>query len=75
MPRIKYLLVENGLKKLKTFYFIYFFGKSNFEEDGPQNYLVFQPMYQYFNWVSGVGNCIFSWESKRLSNENLDCLI
>ena len=37
----KYLLVENELKKLKIFDSSYFIGKSNFEEDGTQNYLVF----------------------------------
>ena len=40
----KHLLVENELKNLKTFDSSYFFGKSHFEEDGTQNYLVFQPM-------------------------------
>ena len=39
----KHLLVENELKKLKTFDSSYFIGKSHFEEDGTQNYLVFQP--------------------------------
>ena len=38
---LKYLLVENELKKLKIFDWSYFIGKSNFEEDGTQNYLVF----------------------------------
>ena len=37
----KHFLVENELKKLKTFDSIYFRGKSHFEEDGMQNYLVF----------------------------------
>ena len=37
----KYLLVENELKKLKIFDSSYFIGKSYFEEDGTQNYLVF----------------------------------
>ena len=41
----KHLLVENELKKLKTFDSSYFIGKSHFEEDDAQNYLVFQPMY------------------------------
>ena len=44
----KHLPVENELKKLKTFDSSYFIGKSHFEEDGTQNYLVFQPMYRYF---------------------------
>ena len=43
----KHLLVKNELEKLKTFYSIYFRGKSHFEEDGTQNYLVVQPMYRY----------------------------
>ena len=41
----KHLLVENELKKLKTFDSSYFIGKRHFEEDGTQNYLVFQTMY------------------------------
>ena len=52
----KYLHVENELKKLKTFYSSYFIGKSHFEEDGTQNYLVFQPMYRYFKIIADVGN-------------------
>ena len=69
----KHLLVENELNKLKTFDSSYFIGKSHFEEDGTQNYLVFQPMYRYFKWVSGVGtgNYIYFWKSKGLSDENI----
>ena len=37
----KTLLVENELKKSKTSDSSYFIGKSYFEEDGTQNYLVF----------------------------------
>ena len=40
----KHLLVENELKKLKTFDLSYFRCKSHFEEDGIQNYFVFQPI-------------------------------
>ena len=38
-----------------------------------QNYLVFQPMYQYFKRVVDVctGSCIYYWKSKRLSDENI----
>ena len=46
--KTKYLLVENELNKLKTFDSSYFIGKSHFEEDGTQNYLVFQPINKYF---------------------------
>ena len=37
----KLLFVENKLKKLRTFDLSYFTGKSHFEEDDTQNYLVF----------------------------------
>ena len=40
----KNFLVENDLEKLETFDLSYFIGKSHFEEDGTQNYLVFQPL-------------------------------
>ena len=43
----KYLLVQNELKKLKTFDLSYFIGKSHFDEDGTQNYLPFPPMRKY----------------------------
>ena len=43
----KHLLVENEVKKLKTFESSYFRGKNCFDEDGIQNYLVFQLMYKY----------------------------
>ena len=42
------MLVENEVKKLKTFDFIYFRGKSHFEEDDMQIYLVYQPIQRYF---------------------------
>ena len=45
--KTKHLLVENEFKKLKTFDSIYFRGKSHFEEDGTQNYLVFQPIQRF----------------------------
>ena len=68
------MLVENELKNLKTFYSSYFRGKSHFEEDGSQNYLVFQPMYRYFKIIAGVrnGNHIYYWKSKGLSDEGIN---
>ena len=39
--------IENELKKLKTLNLSYFIGKSHFEEDGAQNYLVFQPIKRF----------------------------
>ena len=44
----KQLLVEDELKKLKSFELSYFLGRSHFEEDSTQNYLVFQPINTYF---------------------------
>ena len=69
--KTKHLLVENELKKLKTFDSSYFEGKSHFKEDNTQNYLVFQPMYRYFKRIAGVGsgNYIYVWKSKGLSDE------
>ena len=53
------MLVENELKKLKTFDSSYFIGKIHFEEDGAQNYLVFQPMHRYFKTNPTLVNCLF----------------
>ena len=72
----KHLLVENELKKLKIFDSSYFIGKSHFEEDGTQNYLVFQPMYRYFNQIAGAGNgnYIYYWKSKGLSDGRINSI-
>ena len=47
----------------------YFIGKSHFDENGAQNYLVFQPVLEYFtlntNWIT-------KWKSKGLSSESLE---
>ena len=64
------------MKKLKTFYSSYFIGKSHFEEDGTQNYLVFQPMHRYFKQIAGVGNgnYIYYWQFKGLSDERINSI-
>ena len=59
----KNLLVENELKRLKTFDSSYFIGKSHFEEDGTQNYLVFQPINRYFKVIANT-DYVSSWKSK-----------
>ena len=68
-----HLLVENELNKLNTFDSSYFIGKSHFEEDGVQNYLVFQPRIRYFK-VNTITNTdyVSSWRSKRLSAESIN---
>ena len=67
--KMKNLVIENKLKKFKTFDFGYFIGKSHFDEDGAQNYLVFQSISKYFTlnnkWIT-------KWKSKGLSNESLE---
>ena len=55
--------------KLKTFDLSYYRGKNYFEEDGAQKYLVFQPMYKYFQQINN--DYVSSWKSKGLSNENI----
>ena len=72
--KTKHLHVENELKKLKIFDSSYFIGKSHFEEDGTQNYLVFQPMYKYFKQIAGVGNGNYYWQSKGLSDERINSI-
>ena len=72
--KTKHFLVENELKKLKTFDLSYFRGKSHFEENGNHNYLVFQPMQKYFKGIAdvGSGNNIYFWKSKGLSDKRIN---
>ena len=71
--KTKHLLAENELNKLKTFHLSYFIDKSHFEEDGTQNYLVFQWIYKYFKQIAGAGSgdYIYYWKSKGLTDENI----
>ena len=64
--RTKHLPVENELNNLKTFDSSYFIGKSHSEEDGTQNYLVFQPMYRYFKVfsITQYVGYVSEWKSK-----------
>ena len=61
------LFVKNELNKLKTFDSSYFIGKSNFEEDGTKNYLVFQPQIKVITSTDYVS----LWKSKGLSAESI----
>ena len=65
------MIVENELKKLETFDSINCCGKSHFEDDGTQNYLVFQTAYKHFKTVSINANNILSWKSKGFSDESI----
>ena len=57
-------------KKLKTLDLSDFISKSHFEEDGTQNYLVFQPLNKYFKIITNA-KYISSWQSKRLSDKTI----
>ena len=70
LNKTQHLLVEKELKKLKTFDLSYFIGNSHFEEDGTQNYLVFQPIFRCFIIIANK-KFISSWKSKGLSNETI----
>ena len=69
------MLVENVLKKLEKFDAAYYRGKCYSEEDGTQNYLVFQEAYKYFEDVDVSKTLIKfyanSWISKGLFNEKI----
>ena len=62
--------IENVLKNLKTFDSSYFIGKSHFEEDGTQNYLVFDPINKYLKVIAST-DYVSSWKFKRLSAETI----
>ena len=62
--------IENEIKKLKTLDLSFFIGNSYFEEDGAQNYLVFQPIKIYFKIIANT-KCISSWKSKGLSDKTI----
>ena len=66
------MLVENGLKKLKTFDSGYFRGKSCFVDNhSTENYLVFQPIHRYFKIIANT-KYISEWKSKGFSNESIN---
>ena len=68
--KTKHVLVENKSKNLKAFDWSYFIGNSHFEEDGLQNYLVFQPLNKYFKIIAST-NYVSSWQYKGLSDETV----
>ena len=59
------------MKKIETFDSIHFRGKSHFEDDGTENYSVFQTKYRYFKRVSNTNDHILSWKSRGLSDESI----
>ena len=75
--KTKHLLVETEFKKLEKFDATYFRGNKYFDDDGTQNYLVFQPVYKYFERIASVGrgSYIYFWKSEGLSNEKIFLLL
>ena len=73
--KTKHFVVENELKKLKKFDLSYFWGKNHFEEDGSQNWLVFQPVGRYLkvDYTNDI-SYILSWKSKGLSDLEMDSI-
>ena len=69
LNKTKNVLNEKELKKLKTFDLSYFTGKNHFDEDGTQNWFVFQSMGKCLKiaYTNNI-NYISSWQSKGLSN-------
>ena len=47
---------QNKIVKLQTFDSFYFRNKSYFEDNGTQNYLVFQPIYRFFKKISNTNH-------------------
>ena len=73
--KTKDISIENEWKKLKTFDLSYFHGKNYFDEDGNQNYYIFQPISKYLK-VAHVNDItyILSWKSRRLNDVKIESI-
>ena len=73
--KTKDISIENELKKLKTFDLNYFRGKKYFDEDGNQNYYIFQPISKYLKvaYVNDI-NYILSWKSRKLNDVKIESI-
>ena len=73
--KTKDISIENELKKLKTFDLSYFRGKNYFDEDGNQNYYIFQPISKYLK-VAHVNDItyILSWKSRGLNDVKIESI-
>ena len=63
------------LNKLKTFDSSCFHGKNYFDEDGNQNYYIFQPISKYLKvaYVNDI-NYILSWKSRGLNDVKIESI-
>ena len=73
--KTKDISIEDELKKLKAFDLSYFRGKNHFDEDGNQNYYIFQPISKYLK-VANVNdiNYILSWKSRGLNDVKIESI-
>ena len=63
------------MNELKTFDSSYFRGKNYFDEDGTQNYYIFQPISKYLKvaYVNDI-NYILSWKSRGLNDIKIESI-
>ena len=73
--KTKDISIENELKKIKTFDLSYFRGKNYFDEDGNQNYYIFQPISKYLKvaYVNDI-TYILSWKSRGLNDIKIESI-
>ena len=69
------MITEKKFKKLNTYDLNYFRGKNYFDEDGTQNYYIFQPLGKYLE-VTDTNNInyILSWQTRWLTNLKIESL-
>ena len=61
---------QDKITNMQMFVLSFFRGKSHFEDDGTQNYLVFQPLFRPFKKIRNSER-ISVWISRRLTDEIL----
>ena len=73
--KTKDISIENELKKLKTSDLSYFRGKNYFDEDGNQNYYIFQPISKYLKvaYLNDI-TYILSWKSRGLNDIKIESI-
>ena len=71
--KTKDIAIEKEFKKLNTFDLSYFLGKNYFDEDGTENYYIFQPISKYLKvaYVNDI-NHILSWKSRGLNDIKIE---
>ena len=62
------------LNKIQTFDSISFLGRNQFDDDGMQSYLVFQPVFKSFKTSANSDKAI-AWKSNSLSEKLLNLLL